>query len=106
MEELHPDLFSDKPTPISQPKTGSLKDQIGYKKADKGEPSCKDCPNIRRLHHHDKTYYKCTKLGISNSEATDVRLSGTCKYHPEKVKHIAKLRNSADRLNSKGKENE
>jgi hypothetical protein len=81
----HPDLFSDKPTPMPERKNKSFKEMIGYRKAKKNEPSCRHCPNLMKKEFHGRNYYKCEKLGDSNSKATDVRLSGTCKYHPDKL---------------------
>lgn len=36
---------------------------------------CKDCSNLSHFMYHEKSYYKCKCYGISNSKATDFRLS-------------------------------
>lgn len=35
--------------------------------------TCKSCAHLRRLGHHDSSYLKCLKYGVSHSEATDWR---------------------------------
>lgn len=35
---------------------------------------CKDCVYHKCLHYNNKNYHKCKMIGISNSEATDIRL--------------------------------
>jgi len=32
---------------------------------------CRDCANLLRIEHHDRTYRKCRVYGISNAESTD-----------------------------------
>ena len=41
----------------------------GYNKSN----CCKDCKYCI-CNHRDKRYYKCEKIGLTNSEATDIRL--------------------------------
>ena len=43
-----------------------------YKKAENNK-CCKNCKHLIK-----SKYYKCELLGISNSTATDIRLSNTC----------------------------
>ena len=46
---------------------------------------CKDCKYHHRFDYHYKYYHKCEKLGISNSEATDIRLKDVaCNLYEEK----------------------
>lgn len=40
--------------------------------------SCKQCVNCIKSEYHDKNYYKCKLQGMSNSEASDIRLRNTC----------------------------
>lgn len=83
MDELHPDLFSEEPTPIGQPAHGwaqRRKRDMGYRPAREGETTCADCVNCIRQSYHGKNYYKCDLIGISRSEATDIRLKDTCKH--------------------------
>lgn len=35
---------------------------------------CKDCCHLKRLHYHDRVYYKCELYGLSHGESTDWRL--------------------------------
>lgn len=45
---------------------------------------CKGCKHCIRYEYHDKTYFKCDRWIISNSEATDIRLKDTaCKKYEE-----------------------
>jgi hypothetical protein len=43
---------------------------FGYDSSNK----CKTCKFLYKGHYHNKTYYKCEKMGITHSTATDVRL--------------------------------
>jgi hypothetical protein len=47
-----------------------------YRKSD--SPQCKTCKYHLVFEYHDKYYHKCELLGISNSEATDIRVSYVC----------------------------
>ena len=41
---------------------------------------CKECKHLKAFKQHYKTYHKCEKIGITNSEATDIRLKDcACK---------------------------
>jgi len=45
---------------------------------------CKYCTHSIIMHYHGKVYCKCRLMGISNSEATDIRRRNVCdifKYH-------------------------
>lgn len=42
------------------------------------EKRCGNCVNARRVKSNVKTYYKCVLMGISNSEASDIRLKNVC----------------------------
>lgn len=35
---------------------------------------CKECKHLKAFKQHYKTYYKCEKIGVTNSKATDIRL--------------------------------
>lgn len=63
-----------------------LKQQMRYRKANplKGESYCKHCNYCIRMGYHDKVYYKCELIGISNSEATDIRVKNTCDRFKQK----------------------
>ncbi len=49
-----------------------------YGKVIGGFKRCKTCDHHRVFEYHDKYYHKCELLGISNSEATDIRVSYVC----------------------------
>lgn len=38
---------------------------------------CKNCKHCELHHYHGRNYYKCALWHISNSSATDIRLSAT-----------------------------
>jgi len=39
---------------------------------------CGTCAKFIKYDYHDKTYFKCRLIGMSNSVATDIRKSNTC----------------------------
>lgn len=45
--------------------------------------SCKSCEHRLRVHYHDKIYHKCNLMGVSSSEATDIRLKKVCDLFEE-----------------------
>lgn len=48
---------------------------------------CKDCKYHKRFDYHHKYYHKCEKIGISNSEATDIRLKDVaCNLYEKLLK--------------------
>ena len=47
-----------------------------YRKSD--SPQCKTCKYHACYEYHNKYYHKCELLGISHSEATDIRVSFVC----------------------------
>ena len=55
-----------------------FKQRHNYMKATYKAISCKTCDHHFRLEYHNKYYHKCELLGISNSEATDIRVSSVC----------------------------
>ena len=48
-----------------------------YRKSDSNQ-QCKNCKYHHACGYHNKIYHKCELLGISNSEATDIRVSFVC----------------------------
>lgn len=56
-----------------------------YRKSD-GDKKCGNCCSFVELEHHNKTYFKCKLLGISNSEASDIRKSYVCNQHGRRTK--------------------
>ena len=47
---------------------------------------CKDCKNCVKFCNRSKNYYKCLLMGISASEATDIRLKDIACKRWEKEK--------------------
>lgn len=82
-EPTHPDLFSEEDTPVKPPAQGHIqqrKKRLGYS-PDGGDPEqrCGNCRHLIKRTYHGRNYYKCALIGISHSEATDIRLAGRCK---------------------------
>lgn len=51
----------------------NFRNMYGLKKDDK----CANCAHLYARYHNNRTYYKCKKIGLSNSKATDIRLKDT-----------------------------
>jgi hypothetical protein len=52
----------------------NLKEQFRRKNGYLEGKQCENCKYHHRYDYHYKYYHKCEKLGITNSEATDIRL--------------------------------
>ena len=50
----------------------------GYKKSVSFEKQCRICRHLRTFEYHNKKYHKCSLQGVSQSEASDIRLSDVC----------------------------
>lgn len=62
----------------------TMKDKFRLKYGFIPNKECRKCKYIQRLEYNDKHYYKCEKLGITNSEASDIRLKDVaCKLYEE-----------------------
>ena len=48
-----------------------------YRKSD-GTYKCNNCYHHYLYEYHDKIYHKCELIGVSNSEATDIRSGHVC----------------------------
>ena len=45
---------------------------------------CKNCAHFIEGHYHNRNYFKCQKMGLSHSEATDIRKSDVaCSLYEE-----------------------
>ena len=77
----HPDLFGGT-TPVKEEIRSPYKYRksvMGYRKAKPEEQNrCKNCKHCQIWECRAGRYYKCELIGLSNSEATDVRANGTC----------------------------
>ena len=49
-----------------------------YRKSINSVERCKNCTLLIRVESYNKNYYKCELIGISGSEATDVKLKNVC----------------------------
>ena len=49
-----------------------------YRKSDNKEVRCKTCEYYMTGDYHTKTLHKCELLGVSHSEATDLRVNNVC----------------------------
>lgn len=81
-DPTHPDLFEEEDTPMAKRPAGyiqMLKRRMKYREAEPGEPTCNDCKHLIKERYHGRNYYKCALIGISRSEATDVKLKDTCR---------------------------
>ena len=50
----------------------------GYKKSVSFQEQCRICIHKRTFEYHNKNYHKCVLQGVSQSEASDIRLSNVC----------------------------
>ena len=46
---------------------------------------CKNCSHCIGMRGNTKTFYKCKLIGVSNSEATDIRLKDTCNKFEHEI---------------------
>lgn len=79
MEQFELDLgLASAPSPTEPNKMAR---QLGY--GPEGS-TCKTCQHLIKKVFHDKTYYKCERLGVSNGTATDIRLKWkACRLYKE-----------------------
>lgn len=72
--------LQDEPKPKHRPgKFQSFKVLNKYRPCENKAARCKNCKNSVYLNHHDKHYYKCELMGISMSEASDIRANHVCE---------------------------
>lgn len=81
MPTLHPNLFGGE-TPITEPKRNESRFQrfrriYNYRKGENGK-QCRKCRHHILKQHHGRRYHKCRMMGLSFSEATDIRALGMC----------------------------
>jgi len=55
-----------------------------YRLASDKTESCRYCIHRHHYKYHDKHYHKCDLIGVSHSEATDIRLKNTCNKFGKK----------------------
>ena len=68
----------------SEKSTATIKSEFrrmhGYRKG----LCCKDCAHFLEGSYHNRKYFKCVKMGLSHSEATDIRKSDiACNLYDE-----------------------
>lgn len=61
-----------------------------YRKAD-GSARCWNCEQYLKFNYHDKNYHKCRLIGVSNSEATDIRMNNVCLQHKYSQKFLEEM---------------
>lgn len=55
---------------------------------------CKDCIHCIRVDTYNRHYYKCDLIGISSSEATDIRLKDLgCRNFKDKKEMLEDVKN-------------
>ena len=78
-ENMQTDLFGNE-VPISETvksitgKRESIKDIFRKMHGFNDDHICKECRNVLYYRYNNKVFYKCAKIGISSSSATDIRL--------------------------------
>jgi len=79
------DLFGGESESVEHP---TMRDIARYRKASDQEKKdgtiCRFCIYRTVNDGYAKNYYKCSWIGVSSSEATDIRLSGTCPKFTKK----------------------
>ena len=60
---------TDRSTGKTRTYKAKFRNTYGYKEGYR----CKNCRYFKSFYYNDKHYFKCEKLGITNSEATDIR---------------------------------
>jgi len=65
--------------PSNEPKSKyqRFKSMNHYRESD-GLERCTYCDNCIKMEYHNKNYYKCELMGVSHSEASDIRLKMVC----------------------------
>lgn len=64
--------------------TATIKSEFRRMHGYKTDCFCKDCKSFFQGRYHNKRYYKCKLIGLSNSEATDIRKSDiACSLYDE-----------------------
>ena len=87
MINLFGEEIKDELLKVRMSKYQRIRDEYNYRP---GIPelkrSCRYCAKKVKFKYHNKTYYKCTIIGISRSEATDIRLGDMCDKWEEQDK--------------------
>jgi hypothetical protein len=65
-------------------KRQKIRKYLNYRLGNK-EKSCRNCSHCIKFDYHNKVYYKCEIIGVSNSTATDIRLKNVCDKHQLKM---------------------
>ena len=85
------DLFGNEVHPPKTiPRHGykRLKYARGYKRSNDPIRRCKYCRHCVKVYGNTRDYYKCRLIGISSSEATDIRLRNVCMLWDMDVKTL------------------
>jgi len=84
------DLFGSEIAEQPMPRHGykRLKYARNYKRSDDPIRRCKHCMHCVGVYGNTKNYYKCRLIGITSSEATDIRLRNVCMLWDMEVKTL------------------
>lgn len=86
-DQTHPDLFGGRTRIVSRGSSPYIdrKKRMGFREqSDDPTTTCKYCAHRITINHHNKRYFKCALIGVSQSEATDIRLKNTCNRFAKK----------------------
>lgn len=75
------DLFTGEPVQIPvkarrRTKCEIFHDEAGYKTV---APTCSSCDQMLQFQGR----FKCLRVGVDSSAATDIEVGGVCRFHPE-----------------------
>jgi len=63
-----------------------------YRKSSSFAKQCNNCEHRISFNCHNKRYHKCALQGVSQCEASDIRLSYVCDEHKSDAKTAADMR--------------
>jgi hypothetical protein len=81
------DFFDGETEVSSKPDFGHMntyqrtKARNHYRKSFSKENKCKNCEFCLSGNYHNKRYYKCKFIGVSNSPATDIKVNNVCDLY-------------------------
>jgi len=70
--------YSDGKEFLNESKYQKFKRLNNYRDSKSKNESCKNCKSCFGFRNNDKIYYKCEKIGLSCSGATDINLKKVC----------------------------
>lgn len=80
MKSLFGEEISENPPRETHGKFVDWKRDHYYRKSDHlSRDRCAYCKYFRKINYHSKVYFKCGLMGMSRSEASDIRAGYICK---------------------------